>query len=74
MPREWIISEEDLGVDGEYFSHEEIIRCKDCKYWGGSKYSNSHETDFVCEYWESDGLMWNDYCSFGKRREDAETD
>lgn len=45
----------------------EVVRCEDCRHWGGHKYSNSHETDFVCRYWESDGLMWNDFCSYGER-------
>lgn len=76
MPRtkEVIVLYTDDGIGnsiGEIVG--EVVRCKDCKYWGGRKYSNSHETDFVCEYWESDGLMWNDYCSFGERREDGET-
>ena len=52
----------------------EVVLCEDCKYWGGSKYSNSHETDFVCEYWESDGLMWNDFCSMGERKNGQRVD
>lgn len=30
--REWIVSEEELGVDGAYYSGKELVRCKDCKY------------------------------------------
>lgn len=30
--KEWIVSEKDLGCDGEYMSYEEIVRCKDCKF------------------------------------------
>lgn len=29
----WIVPEEDLGCDGEYFSYTQIIRCRDCKHY-----------------------------------------
>lgn len=76
MPRELIIREEDLGVDGEYFSHEEIIRCKDCKYYDSDWWMG----DCHLERW---GDGWGNYppptvtedgfCSWGERREDGET-
>lgn len=53
----------------------EVVRCKDCEMWG---YTLSEEdrqrciefnTDLVCDYWESDGLMPNDFCSKGERKE-----
>ena len=30
---EWIVSDEDLGCDGAYYSYTEVVRCKDCKHW-----------------------------------------
>jgi len=60
MPREWIISEEDLGCDGAYYSHEEIVRCKDCRYYNG-EYKYCDNDIFVKP---------NGYCSYGKRKED----
>ena len=47
-----------------------VVRCKDCIHNYGVAHScefNPH--DIVCEYWESDGLDGNDYCSYGERRE-----
>ena len=41
----------------------ELVRCKDCEY--------NHE-DIVCDYWLSDGLMDDDFCSYGKRKGGAE--
>ena len=37
MKKEWIVSDEDLGCDGAYFSYTEIVRCKDCKYRRNSR-------------------------------------
>lgn len=31
--REWIVPDNDIGVDGAYFDYQELLRCKDCKYW-----------------------------------------
>lgn len=33
--REWIVPAEDIGVDGAYFDYQEILRCRDCKYFNG---------------------------------------
>ena len=53
----------------------EVVRCKDCELWGRTLSEEDRQrciefnTDLVCDYWESDGLMPNDYCSKGERRE-----
>ena len=41
---------------------KEIVRCKDCKYWGEEPYKNGckYMTYIVCE---------NDYCSNAERKE-----
>lgn len=67
MPKEWIISEEDLGCDGAYFSYDEVVRCKDCiHYW-----KNNPSADIpVCLA----SPKAEAFCSEGERREDAETD
>ena len=43
---------------------EEVVRCKDCKYFNG----NMKFCDYSCQV--KDG----DYCSYGERREDGKTD
>lgn len=48
----------------------EIVRCKDCK-WYGRKYPwNDHYME--CSYLEAP-MDDNDYCSWGERREDERT-
>lgn len=61
--REWIVSSEDLGCDGAYFSYTEIIRCKDCVWYRGG----------FCNNLDIGGCDFNDFCSWGERIED-ETD
>lgn len=67
---EWIVSDIDLGCDGAYLSHQEIIRCKDCKYKCETEDGEWNPEDIVCSYWDTDGLMWNDYCSYAERKEE----
>jgi len=72
MPRYQIfLNEFDEQLD-RTIGLNELITCENCKYWSGSKYSNPHEIDFVCEYWASDGLMWNDFCSKAEEKETEE--
>lgn len=70
MAKEWIISEEDLGCDGAYLSHEEIIRCRDCKH-----YLNSNEKceliDTRLHFYETDKVWTADcFCAWAERRTD----
>ena len=45
----------------------EVVRCRDCKYWGGSTFG------YVCEAWSGMDLKHhtrpNDFCSYGERKE-----
>lgn len=66
MSKEWIISEEDLGCDGAYFSYDEVVRCKDCIH----NSLNRRSGNAYCEL--GIGLFQlNDFCSRGERREDG---
>ena len=47
----------------------EIVRCKDCKHKVVTEDGEYEPDDIVCEYWMSDGLDSNDYCSYGDRKE-----
>ena len=57
-----------VGVENEH-SHaldvcykKELIRCKDCKYWGADGYR------YGCKY--ATGVMFeNDYCSRAERKD-----
>jgi len=48
-----------------------VVRCKDCKH----NYSKEHNKrynleDIVCDYWGTDGLNDDDFCSYGERSEE----
>ena len=58
MAKEWIVSDEDLGCDGAYYSHKELIRCKDCIWKYGSDC-----TRFAEVYVKPD-----DFCSRGEAK------
>lgn len=54
----------------------EVVRCKECKFWGESLTEEERSecdvyADLVCTYWMSDGLTRDDFCSKGERRNDA---
>ena len=46
----------------------EVVRCKDCKYYGDSPYGNG---DMMCDRW-GEWIFPNDddFCSYGERREE----
>ena len=54
----------------EALEREPIIRCKDCKHWGGVVFGNKctmlSGLDYVI------GTKENDFCSFGERKESEE--
>ena len=49
-----------------------VVRCKYCKHKVVTEDGEYNPEDIVCEYWMSDGLDSNDYCSRGNHREDGE--
>lgn len=76
MAKEWIVSEEDLGCDGAYFSHDEVVRCKDCR-WSclnncecirNRLYRHNSISLEVEPYFRK--IEPDDFCSWGERRQD----
>ena len=51
-----IINEQDTADVAE------IVRCKDCIYW--------RDTDHTCKHSFTSPRCANDYCSYGKKRDD----
>ena len=49
---------------------QEVIRCKDCKYKVETEDGEWNPEDIVCDYWASDGLEADDFCSRGERKGD----
>ena len=64
---EWVVSDEDLGCDGAYFSYKEIVRCKDCKYASPNGKYGCKAYHF--KLYETHEMKADDFCSHGERRE-----
>lgn len=64
MAKEWVVSEEDLGCDGAYFSYTEVVRCRNCKWHNTTVHEKCVAYD---AFWVTDP---DDYCAWGERRED----
>ena len=51
----------------------EVVRCKDCKHnvanWEHDELDISDYTDITCDYFMTDGMEADDYCSYGERKE-----
>ena len=48
-----------------------VVRCKDCKYNYSKKHNKRYNSeDIVCDYFETDGLNDDDFCSYGERSEE----
>lgn len=45
----------------------DLVRCNECKFYEGVHGCMGHAP---CSYWNVGGVLWNDYCSYGERRED----
>lgn len=67
-----------MKVDDEFWDNitqltvfkekKEIIHCRDCKYKVVTKDGEWNPEDIVCDYWASDGLEADDFCSRGELR------
>lgn len=43
-----------------------VVFCKDCKYKVETEDGEWNPEDIVCDYWASDGLEADDFCSRGE--------
>ena len=63
MAKEWIVSDEDLGSDGAYYSHKELIRCDECRWCRiDSGFRRCMMSAIVHP-------TADDYCSLGERKD-----
>lgn len=46
-----------------------VVRCKDCRFNYGLMHDAYNPQDVLCEYWATDGLHEDDFCSYGERKE-----
>ena len=47
-----------------------VVHCKDCKHLVLTDEGEHNPCDCVCNYWMTDGLVDDDFCSYGERRTD----
>lgn len=73
MAKEWIVPDADLGCDGAYFDYQELVRCRECKYYFGYSCGECKMFNARLAAYQQD-IKWNDefYCAFGKRKDGAE--
>jgi hypothetical protein len=52
----------------------EVVRCKDCKFWGIPHANDIEKSHYCCRdnMWCMPLRFANDYCSYGERREENE--
>lgn len=54
----------------------EVVRCKDCKHnvanWQHDELNATDYTDITCDYFMTDGMGANDFCSYGERKGEGE--
>lgn len=71
MIREYIIKISDEIIEEEIADRpQELVRCKDCRYWTSEKILEYH----ICKRWEKTGIKnfataWNWFCADGERKE-----
>ena len=51
-----------------FIDDKPLVRCKDCKYKVVTEDGEWNPEDIVCDYWASDGLEADDFCSRGERK------
>lgn len=66
MSREWVISEDDLGCDGSYLSYDEVVRCRNCRYFA---IVNQPYDQTWCGVMQ-DSVKPDGYCYKGEVRDD----
>ena len=47
----------------------EVVRCRDFKHLVLTAEGEHNPFDCVCDYWMTDGLNDNDFCSYGERKD-----
>ena len=52
----------------------EVVRCKECKHnvanWQHDELDEEDYTDITCDYFMTDGMEADDFCSYGERNEE----
>ena len=54
----------------------EVVRCSECRFNVANMEKDEYDTtdysgeDIVCSYFMTDGMLPDDFCSYGKRRDE----
>ena len=61
----------DYGyADGFRNANDKIVRCKDCIHCVLTNDGKYNPGDIVCDYFMTDGMNADDFCSYGVRKEE----
>ena len=70
------LSNQQKWIDEELqkylIENADLVTCKDCRHKVLTADGEYNPEDIVCDYWMSDGLDSNDFCSYGVRAERRE--
>ena len=47
---------------------EEVIRCRECAYFGPDKSDHEYRAPWWCDRWSSDLVALDGYCAWSERR------
>lgn len=70
--REHRKSESSKHVKSELVSWvrcEEVIRCRDCKWFGPDRSDYEYGSSWWCDWWPNDRVNPEGYCAWAERRE-----
>lgn len=62
---------DDMMRDAESFPAADVrpvVTCGECKHYQGVHNCQGHAP---CDYWGIGGVLWNDFCSRGVKREES---
>lgn len=69
---EHIIDEDSyshISKFGSFRTVGEVIRCRECAYFGPDKSDHGYRAPWWCDRWSSDLVAPDGFCAWAKRRE-----
>lgn len=51
-----------------YLTDEEVIRCRDCKWFGPDRSDHEYRSPWWCDRWSNDRVNPDGFCAWAERR------
>ncbi len=68
-----VVSFYEWAVQMAEGNHEAVVRCKDCRHnvanWNHDELDGTDYADITCDYFMTDGMKPDDFCSCGERKD-----